>query len=55
MKLLVSLLAASKSESVASADRSLPNPINIDKIATCGADLSNAEVELCQVMVRLKS
>ena len=51
MKLLVSLLAATKSDSTVSTDQTLPNLLDIDEIATCGADLSIAEVEACQVKV----
>ena len=51
MKLLVSLLAATRSESTGQTDQTLPNPLDIDKIATCGDDLSIAEAELCQVKV----
>ena len=48
MKLLVSLLATTRSESTG---QTLPNPLDINEIATCGADLSIAEVEACQVKV----
>ena len=51
MKLLVSLLAATRSEL---AVDSISNPQDIDEIAKCGADLSIAEVELCQVKKYVK-
>ena len=46
MKLLVSLLAATKSDSTVSTDQTLPKLLDIDEIATCGADLSIAEIEV---------